>query len=168
MKISLVAAVALNGVIGKNNDLPWRLPDDMKFFMETTKNHYVILGRKNYESLPAKYQPLPNRTNIIVTRQKEFNAPGCMVVNNMDDALNIARDNGESEVMVIGGAEIYKLALPVADRLYITEVHAEVDGDVRFPAYDKNEWQEVSRVRHAKDQRHPYEFDFVLYERIKN
>jgi dihydrofolate reductase len=168
MKISLVAAVAMNGVIGKNNDLPWRLPDDMKFFMETTKNHHVILGRKNYESLPAKYQPLPNRTNIIVTRQKEFNAPGCMVVNNMDDALNIARDNGESEVMVIGGAEIYKLALPVADRLYITEVRAEVDGDVRFPAYDKNEWQEVSRVHHAKDQRHAYEFDFVLYERMKN
>src|SRR6186713_1159205 len=103
MKISLVAAVAENGVIGKDNDLPWRLPDDMKFFMETTKGHYVILGRKNYESLPPKYKPLPNRTNIVVTRQKEFNAPGCLVVNNMDDAFNIARDNGEHEVMVIGG-----------------------------------------------------------------
>lgn len=168
MKISLVAAVALNGVIGKDNDLPWRLPDDMKFFMETTKGHYVILGRKNYESLPPKYKPLPNRTNIVVTRQKEFNAPGCIVVNNMDDAFNIARDNGEHEVMVIGGSEIYKFALPDADKLYITEVQAEVDGDVKFPVFKTSEWKEVSRIHHEKDERHAYSFDFVLYERTKN
>nr|AIA18403.1 Dihydrofolate reductase [uncultured bacterium] len=102
MKVSLVAAVASNGVIGKNNDLPWHLPDDMKFFMETTKGHHVILGRKNYQSLPKKYQPLPNRVNIIVTRQKNFDAPGCLIVNNINGAVSLARTNGEHEVMVIG------------------------------------------------------------------
>ena len=90
MKISLIAAVAQNGVIGRANDLPWHLPDDMKFFMETTKGHYVILGRKNYESLPSKYKPLPDRTNILVTRQKNFNAPGCLVVHTIDEALALA------------------------------------------------------------------------------
>jgi dihydrofolate reductase len=167
MKVSLVAAVAENRVIGKNNDLPWHLPDDMKFFMEVTKGHYVILGRKNYESLPKKFKPLPNRINIIVTRQKDFDAPGCMVVHTMKEALAIARDNGEEEAMVIGGSEIYALALPSADRLYITEVKANVDGDVRFPDFDKKEWNEVSRITHEKDERHAFAFDFVLYERIE-
>jgi dihydrofolate reductase len=167
MKVSLVAAVAENGVIGKNNDLPWHLPDDMKFFMEVTKGHYVILGRKNYESLPKKFKPLPNRVNIIVTRQKDFDAPGCMVVNTMKEALAIARDNGEEEAMVIGGSEIYALALPSADRLYITEVQAKVDGDVHFPEFDKKKWNEVSRIRHEKDERHAFAFEFVLYERIE-
>jgi dihydrofolate reductase len=165
MKISLVAAVAQNGVIGKNNDLPWYLPDDMKFFMETTKGHYVILGRKNYESLPKKFKPLPNRINIVVTRQNNYDAAGCIVVNNIEEAMSVARDNGEPEAMVIGGSEIYKLALPMADKLYITEVLATVPGDVKFPAYDKSEWREVSRIHHAKDERHAYAFDFVLYER---
>lgn len=165
MKISLIAAVAANGVIGRNNDLPWHLPDDMKFFMETTKGHYVVLGRKNYESLPPKYKPLPNRTNIIVTRQKNFDAPGCLVVHTIDEAIALARDNGEQEAMIIGGAEIYKLALPSADRLYLTEIKAKVDGDVRFPYFDRGEWKEVSRVPHEKDERHKYAFDFVMYER---
>ena len=167
MKVSLVAAVASNGVIGRNNDLPWHLPDDMKFFMETTRGHYVILGRKNYESLPKKYQPLPNRPNVVVTRQKDFEAPGCLVVHTIDRALSIARDNGESEAMVIGGSGIYAASLPLADRLYITEIHASVEGDVRFPDYDRDEWKEVSRIHHGKDERHIYAFDFVLYERIR-
>ena len=141
------------------------LPDDMKFFMETTKGHYVILGRKNYESLPSKYKPLPDRTNILVTRQKDFNAPGCLVVHTIDEALALARNNGEQEAMVIGGAEIYALALPSADRLYLTEIKANVDGDVRFPSFDRELWEEISRVPHEKDDRHKYAFDFVLYER---
>lgn len=165
MKITLVAAVAENGVIGRDNDLPWRLPDDMKFFMETTKGHYVILGRKNYESLPPKYQPLPDRVNIVVTRQRDYKAPGSFVVHDIDSAFSMARDNGEQEVMVIGGSAIYELALPVADRLYITEVKARVEGDVKFPKFSRDEWQEVSRVHHPSDARHAYSFDFVLYER---
>jgi dihydrofolate reductase len=165
MIISLVAAVAANGVIGKNNDLPWKLPDDMKFFMNTTKRHYVILGRKNYESLPSKYKPLPERTNIVLTRQTGYHAPGCLLVNTIEEALKICAAGGESEAMVIGGAEIYELALPYAHRLYITEIKADVQGDVTFPRYNKNEWQETSRVAHAADDRHPYAFDFVVYER---
>ncbi len=165
MKISLVAAVAENGVIGKDNDLPWRLPDDMKFFMEKTRGHHVIMGRKNYESLPEKYRPLANRTNIVITRRTDYVAPGCTVLHSIGDAFNISEANGEEEAMVIGGADIYKLALPRAHRLYITEIKAVVTGDIYFPEFDKSQWREVSRVPHGKDDRHAYAFDFVLYER---
>jgi dihydrofolate reductase len=166
MKISLVVAVAGNGVIGKNNDLPWHLPDDMKFFMEKTKGHHVIMGRRNYESLPEKFRPLPNRVNIVVTRRTDYEAPGCSVVHSMNDAFNLAEANGEDEVMVIGGADIYRLALPYAHSLYITEIKASVNGDVYFPEFDKNKWKEVSRIPHGKDSRHAYAFDFVLYQKI--
>lgn len=165
MIISLVAAVAKNFVIGKNNGLPWRLPDDMKFFMETTKGHYVILGRKNFESLPHKFKPLPDRTNVVVTRQKNYTAHGALIVHSIEDALKVAEVNKESEAMVIGGSDIYTLALPMANRLYITEVNAEVEGDVYFPKFDKSEWKEISRVPHPADERHVYSFDFVVYER---
>lgn len=165
MIVSLIAAVAKNGVIGKNNDLPWHLPDDMKFFMSKTKGHYVILGRKNYESLPTKYKPLPERTNIVVTRQENFQAPGCMVVNSIEKALLITLENQEKEAMIIGGSDIYKLSLPYAHRLYITEINADIDGDVFFPVFDKEDWKEISRVPHEKDERHQYAFDFVLYEK---
>lgn len=167
MIVSLVAAVARNFVIGKDNDLPWRLPDDMKFFMDTTKGHYVILGRKNYESLPKKFRPLPDRTNVVITRQKNYEAQGALIVHSIEEALNIAALNRESEAMVIGGADIYTLALPLADRLYITEVNAVVDGDVYFPKFDKSKWKEISRVHHHADDRHAHSFDFVVYEKKK-
>nr|AIA18321.1 Dihydrofolate reductase [uncultured bacterium] len=124
------------------------------------------MGRKNYDSLPDAYKPLPNRTNIVVTRQRAFSAPGCIVVHNIDDALNLARTRGESEAFVIGGAEIYTLALANANRLYLTEIEADVDGDTYFPSFDKAQWKEVSRKHHDADQRHAYAFDFVVYERI--
>ena len=110
MIISLIAAIAENLVIGKNNDLPWNLPDDMKYFMQTTKGHYVIMGRKNYDSIPEKFRPLPNRTNIVITRQKAFQAPGCIVVNSIEDALKIPEKSGEEEIFIIGGAELYAQA----------------------------------------------------------
>lgn len=165
MKVSLIAAVAQNKVIGRNNDLPWHLPDDMKFFMETTRGHHVILGRKNYESLPLRYRPLPDRTSIVVTRQQNFKAAGCLVVNSIEAALKIAKDNGEGEAMVIGGSDIYSLSLPYSNRLYITEVHASPEGDVYFPDFNKDEWKEVSRVHHDADPRHAFSFDFVVYNR---
>src|ERR1700749_597303 len=127
MIISLIAAHSENRVIGKNNDLPWKLPDDMKYFMQTTKGHHVVMGRKNYDSLPEKFRPLPNRTNIVVTRQKAFKAPGCIVSNSLEKALDICRNNGEREAFVIGGAEIYEASLPVANRLYLTEIHATIE-----------------------------------------
>lgn len=165
MIISLIAALAKNRVIGKNNDLPWRLPDDMKYFMETTQGHCVIMGRKNYDSLPLKFRPLANRTNIVVTRQQNFKAEGCIVVHSMDDALNVARQHHEKEVFVMGGAEIYAQALPIANRLYLTEIDAEIEGDTFFPAVDHQVYTELSRKKHGVDEKHQYAFDFVVYEK---
>jgi len=165
MIISMIAAVSKNRVIGKNNDLPWKLPDDMKFFMEKTKGHHAIMGRKNYESIPHKFKPLPNRTNIVVTRQEHFNAPGCIVVDSVERGLEIARHNQEVEAFIIGGAEIYKLGMSYAHRLYLTEINAEIPGDTFFPQYDKAQWLEISREHHNKDERHAYEFDFVIYNK---
>jgi dihydrofolate reductase len=166
MIVSFVVALASNGVIGKNNDLPWKLPDDMKFFMQKTKGHCVILGRKNFESLPDKYKPLPDRTNIVVTRNHSYSAPGCVLVHSIEEALEMAKKYNETEAMVIGGAEIYKLAFPYADRLYLTEIKAAVEGDTYFPDFNRSEWKEVERIPHAQDQRHAYAFDFVTYEKI--
>lgn len=166
MRISLIAAVAQNGVIGKNNDLPWKLPDDMKYFMNTTQGHHVIMGRKNYDSLPPKFKPLANRTNWVVTRQSSFEAPGCHVVPSLLYAVEQIKKEKPDELFVIGGAEIYKLALPMAHRLYLTEIKAQIDGDVFFPSFDRKEWKEVSRKPHPADERHLHAFDFVVYERI--
>jgi dihydrofolate reductase len=165
MIISLIAALTENRVIGKNNDLPWRLPDDMKFFMESTKGHHVIMGRKNYDSLPLKFKPLPHRTNIVVTRQKDFLAPGCSIVHSVADGLTIAEKNNEQEVFIIGGAEIYNQSLPIATRLYLTEIKTSLEGDTYFPTFDKQNWKELKRVAHAADEKHAYAFDFVIYER---
>ena len=165
MIVSLIAAVAKNGAIGKNNDLPWHLPDDMKYFMQTTKGHHVVMGRKNYESLPHKYRPLPHRINYVVTRQANFSAPGCVVVNSIEDALQLIRKDNPEEIFVIGGGEIYQLALPYAHRLYLTEIDAEISGDTYFPAFTASEWYPHSRQHHAADARHAYAFDFVVYQR---
>lgn len=166
MIISSIAAVSKNFVIGKDNDLPWNLPDDMKFFMQTTKGHHCIMGRKNYDSIPEKFRPLPNRTNIVVTRQKAFKAPGCIVVNSIERGIDIARNNGEIEVFIIGGADIYRSAVPMTQRMYLTEIQAEIQGDVFFPSFNKAEWKETKRVHHAVDEKHAHAFDFVVYDKI--
>ncbi len=168
MIISLIAAVSKNHVIGKENDLPWRLPDDMKYFMQTTKDHYVIMGRKNYESLPEKFRPLPHRTNIVVTRKKDFNAPGCMVVHSVDEGLALGKQARQDQLFIIGGSEIYKLGLPIADKLFLTEIDAVIEGDTFFPEFNKLNWKEVSRITHEADVRHAYAFDFVIYEKLTN
>lgn len=165
MRISLIAAVSSNGVIGKGNDLPWHLPDDMRYFMVTTKGHPVIMGRRNYASIPEKYRPLPGRTNIVVTRQPGFSAPGCIVVNSPEAALDAAAATGIEEVFVIGGGELYTALLGVADRLYLTEIDSAVEGDTYFPEFAREQWQETSRQHHPADDRHRYAFDFVVYDR---
>ena len=162
----MIAALARNGVIGKANDLPWHLPDDMKFFMNTTKGHHVIMGRKNYESLPEKFRPLPNRTSIVVTRQHDYKAPGCTVVHQLEEGVKMAEKNSEKELFIIGGSEIYKLAMPYANKLYLTEIDAQIEGDTFFPSYKKESWHEVSRQHHATDDRHQFAFDFVVYKKI--
>ena len=168
MIISMIAAVATNRVIGKDNDLVWRLPDDMKYFMETTKDHYVIMGRKNYESIPHKFRPLPNRVNIIITKQKDYKAPDCIITNTIEEALDYARDQAQEEVFVIGGGQIYKQSLQLAHKLYITEVKEHFEGDTYFPDFDHREWNEISRKHHYKDEKHQHEFDFVIYTRKPN
>jgi len=162
----MIAAMGSNRVIGKDNDIPWHLPDDFKFFKDTTKGHHVIMGRKNWESLPPKFQPLPDRTNIIITRQNDYSADGATVVSTLEAALKLAKDNSEQEVFVIGGGEIYRMALEMADRIYLTEIHQDFDGQVTFPEFDKTEWKETSRIHHAIDERHEFTFDFVQYERL--
>lgn len=166
MIISYIAALSRNRVIGRNNDLPWNLPDDMKYFMQTTKGHAVIMGRKNYESIPEKFRPLPNRTNIVVTRNKSYLAPGCVIVHSLEEAIRKAGDSPEPEAFIIGGAEIFRAGFQYANRLYLTEIDADIEGDIRFPDWNRAGWQEVSRRHHAADERHAYAFDFVVYERI--
>jgi len=161
----MIAAVAENKVIGKDNDMIWRLPDDMKYFMNTTKDHFVIMGRKNYESIPHKFRPLPNRTNIIVTRQPDYKAENCLTVGTIEKALDYAREQNQQEVFIIGGGQIYAQSMDIADKLYITEIKEKFDGDTFFPSYDKCAWEEVSRIHHAKDDKHLHEFDFVIYNR---
>lgn len=167
MKISLIAAVAQNGVIGRTNsdgqpDLPWHLPDDFAFFKRKTSHHPIIMGRRSLEALG---KPLPNRTNIVITRNTDFRAAGVTVVHTLDDAIAEAKAINQAEIFVIGGAEIYAMALPVATTLYLTEIHKAYDGDAYFPPFDKGDWTEVSRVPHPADERHEATFDFVTYER---
>jgi dihydrofolate reductase len=166
MKVSLIVAAAENGVIGKDNDLIWHLPKDMRFFKETTLGHHVIMGRKNFESIPHKYRPLPNRINIVITRQTDYKADGCVVVNSVVAALEIAKENGDKEPFIIGGGQIYKLALEASlvDKIYLTKVHHTFDGDTFFPELN-NKWKEVNKTVNKADEKHAYDYDFITLER---
>ena len=164
MIVSMIAAMGSNRVIGKDNDIPWHLPDDFKYFKDKTRGHHVLMGRKNWESLPHKFQPLPDRPNVVITRQPDYEAMGATVVSSLPEALKLAEENGEEEAMIIGGGEIYKIGLELADRIYLTEINQDFEGQVIFPEFDPNQWKEVSRIHHSSDERHLYSFDFVLYE----
>ncbi len=165
MKLSMIVAVAENGVIGRNNALPWYLPNDLKYFKQTTMGKPVIMGRKTYESIG---KPLPGRTNIVITRQADYQPEGVKVVSSVEAARELAESvcliDGQEEAMIMGGAEIYALALPHTDRLYLTEGHADVEGDAFFPEYDKSLWQEVAREDFAAEGPNPYNYSFVVYE----
>ncbi len=166
MKISLIAALAENRVIGRDNMLPWRLPNDLQYFKAVTLGKPVIMGRKTWESLG---RPLPGRTNIVITRRPGYAPAGARVVWSFDDALElaaqVARLDGVDECLVIGGAEIYALALPRCDRLYLTEVHATVEGDAFFPAFKHAQWREARRERFVASAANPYDYSFVVYEK---
>lgn len=168
MIISLIAAMAANRVIGKDNALPWHLPDDMNFFMRTTTGQTVVMGRRNYDSLPPKYKPLPGRKNIVVTRQPRFSAAGCEVVHSLHEAIALAEKEKPEELFIIGGAEIYEQSISMAHKIYLTEIKATPEGDRFFPYFNKTEWREVSRLPHSADARHLYEFDFVIYEKVRS
>ena len=160
MKRSLVVAMARNRVIGRDNQLPWRLPADLAYFKQVTMGNPVVMGRRTYESIG---KPLPGRLNIVVTRNPAFRAPGCTVVGSLDEAWRIAGD--ADEVSVIGGTSIFAEALPVADRIHLTEVQAEVPGDTFFPQFDRSQWTEREVSRHAPDEKHAYPFRIVVLDR---
>jgi dihydrofolate reductase len=169
MRIAMIWAMASNGVIGRHNKLPWHLPNDLKYFKRLTSGKTVIMGRKTYESIG---RPLPNRINIVITRANDFHAEGIKVVNSLPAALELAAAetliSGAEEVIVIGGAEIYKLCLPLAERLYVTLVHADVDGDARFPEWDRQAYQEIGREDFSADGPNPYDYSFVVFDKIRH
>ena len=160
MTISLVVAAANNDVIGSDGDLPWHLPDDLRNFKRITMGKPIVMGRKTHESIG---RPIPGRRNIILTRDASYEADGCDVAHSAAQALELA--GGAEEIMVIGGGEIYRLFLPVADRIYLTRVDADSDGDTIFPAPDAAEWELVSSDAHAADDRHAYAFEVMRYDR---
>jgi dihydrofolate reductase len=167
MKISLIAALAENNAIGYNNDLLWHLPADMRFFKEKTIHHHVLTGRKNYESIPEKYRPLVSRTNLVVTTQKNYRAPGALVFDSIAAAIEHAKKAGEEELFVIGGGEIYRQTMHLAHQLYLTKVHHTFTADTFFPEIDKETWLLETEVPYQADDRNPYAMSFCTYSRKK-
>ena len=152
--------MARNRVIGRNNALPWRLPADLAHFKRVTMGHPVVMGRRTYESIG---KALPGRKNIVVTRNRDFRAPGCTVVASLDEAWKAAGD--ADEVCVIGGTTLFEETLPLADAIHLTEVEADVEGDTFFPAFDRSEWRETEVARHGTDERHAYPIRILELER---
>ena len=167
MTVSLIVAIPSNLVIGKNNNLIWNLPKDMKFFMETTTGYPVIMGRKNFESIPKKYRPLKNRINVIITRNNNYNAEGCIVVNSIQESLTVLEKSNIDEAFVIGGGEIYKRFLDknLIQRMYVTHINESFDGDTYFPKVDFTKWNSKQIMNHTKDQENPHDFKIMLYEK---
>ncbi len=162
MKITLISAMAENRVIGRDGALPWHMPDDLRRFKRRTMGHAVIMGRRTFESLGG---PLPDRRAIVITRRRDFTAGGATVTHSLDEALDTARGWNEREVFILGGSEIYALALPLADRLELTVVHAEIEGDSFFPEFDMAAWVKIEDDHREADERHQHAFSFRCYER---
>jgi dihydrofolate reductase len=155
-----IVAMAANGVIGRGNGLPWRLPDDLKRFKSITIGHTVLMGRRTYETIG---RPLPDRRNLVLTRDRTWSAPGCVVVHSPEEALDTVRDSGR--LFVIGGAQVYLACWSFVNRIELTEVHAEPEGDTHLQGFDRNEWIETFREEHAADARHAQAFSFVTLQR---
>ena len=164
MRVSIIAAMSENGVIGRGGTLPWHLADDLQRFKRLTMGHTIVMGRKTWESIG---RPLPGRRMVVISRQCDYRPEGVEVVAGLDEALQVAEAAGENEAFIIGGAEIYRLALSRADRLLLTHVRANVDGDTRFPEVDWNEWQRIASEEHNADDNNDYSFSVDVYERRK-
>lgn len=156
----MIAAAAENNALGKDNDLVWHLPDDFKRFKRLTSGHYIIMGRKTFESFPKL---LPDRTHVIITRKNDYNPEGTIVVNSLEEALRVSKL--DEQPFIIGGGEIYKMGMDAADRIELTRVHAEFDADTYFPEIDENEWKIVKEQFHEKDEKHDHSFTYITYER---
>ena len=160
--ITIIAAIGKNGELGKNNDLIWHLPNDLKRFKKVTAGHHVIMGRKTFESLG---KPLPNRTNIVITRNHDYKAEGCVIVNSLEEAITLAKTE-DPNPYILGGAQIYKQAIKIADVLDLTLVDAELNADAFFPNINTTIWKEVERYDHQMDEKHQYNYSFVTYKKV--
>lgn len=162
MLISAIVAVASNQVIGADNQIPWYLPADLKYFKKVTLGHHIIMGRKNFESIG---RALPGRTNVVITRNPFYIATNCVVVHSLEEALQFAADNNETEAFVIGGGDIYRQSMPLLDRLYLTRVACNPEGDVFFPEIAPEEWTLLSEDAQQPDERNPFPYTFQVFQR---
>jgi len=162
-EVALIWAMTRNRVIGRDNQLPWSLKTDMRFFIDSTKTKPLVMGRKQYDSMG---KALPGRLNIVITRNTDYRLDDAVVVSSMERAIAVARNSTDKEIMIIGGAQIYALALPLADRLYMTEIDAEIEGDTFFPHFELGEWKEVSRNIYGRDEKNDYDFTIRVLERV--
>ena len=162
--LAMVVAMDKKGLIGADNGLPWRLPDDMQWFVRQTMGKPIIMGRKTYESIPAKFRPLKGRHNIVLTRDRSYEAPGAIVVHSVEEALAAAGD--VEEIIIGGGANLYAQLLPQTNRIYLTLIEAELDGDAYFPEIEWSAWREAFREHHPADERHNFAFTWLILERI--
>ncbi|MDQ0232594.1 dihydrofolate reductase (trimethoprim resistance protein) [Metabacillus malikii] len=160
MKVSLIVAMDKNRVIGKENDIPWRIPKDWEYVKHTTKGHPIILGRKNLESIG---RALPDRRNIILTRKKDFTFNGCEIAHTVNDVFELCKN--EQEIFIFGGEQIYRMFLPYVEKMYMTKIHDEFEGDTFFPEVNYKEWNEVSVKKGIRNDKNPYEYYFHIYER---
>jgi dihydrofolate reductase len=165
MRTALIVAMDSERGIGKNNDLMWHLPKDMKFFKDTTQGQIVVMGRKNYDSIPEKYRPLPNRLNVVLTRNKDFNAADCLVFHSLEDCLSYFKEETERTVFIIGGGEIYQMALAsnIIDEMFITHVHHHYDAETFFTAFDESTWDNQVILEQEKDAQHEAAFTVKKY-----
>ena len=163
MIVSAIAAVSKNGVIGKDNQIPWYLPADLAYFKRTTLGHHVVMGRLSFLSMDG---PLPKRTNIVITRDVFFTATGCLIAHSVEEALALALDAGETEVFILGGGQIYRQSQEYWDRVYLTAIDAEIEGEVYFPELKKEEWKLVTEEPHKADEKNPFSYNFQVFERI--
>jgi dihydrofolate reductase len=169
MIVSIIAAMDRNRGIGINNQLPWRLPADLKRFRELTMGHHLIIGRRTFESIiQSGGKPLPGRQTIIVTRDRDYSAEGCFIVHSIEEAIDLARERLEGEVFVCGGAEIYAQAMDFADVMYLTTVEADVAADAFFPAFDERDWNEQESLPHPADEKNPHPFTFKVLSRKRD
>ncbi|WP_373019108.1 type 3 dihydrofolate reductase [Thiomicrorhabdus sp.] len=162
MRIAMIAAMAKNRVIGLDNDMPWHLPDDLKFFKAKTTGKPVIMGRKTFESIGSR--PLPNRPNVVISRNVDLQLDGVSVFHSVDEALEAFKT--EEEVIIMGGGQLYQQMLPRADRLYLTLIDAQIDGDTLFPDWTQFNWKQVEIQPHSADERHAYAFEFITLDRV--
>jgi dihydrofolate reductase len=159
--ISIIVAMDVNKVIGKDNQLPWHLPTDLAYFKRVTMGHPIIMGRKTHESIG---RVLPGRENVILTRNRDYFAKGCTIIHSIEELIEW-KNRQNVEVFVIGGAEIFKQTLPITDKLYITKIHHAFSGDTYFPDYDENDWRLIWKQKGVKDEKNPYDYEFFIYER---